>query len=90
MEPNVTYLFGAGASHEAVPLVKEIPEEIKRYIDVIEKEDKESELLETLKWLKNGALEFGAVDDFANSVYNNDFSNFKKLKAAMCCFFTYV
>ena len=31
--PNVTYLFGAGASREAVPLVAEIPRRLLEFID---------------------------------------------------------
>lgn len=32
---NITYLFGAGASREALPIVNEIPSRLKKIIEIL-------------------------------------------------------
>ncbi len=36
--PQITYLFGAGASAQALPTIKKLPERIKYVRDFIDKE----------------------------------------------------
>lgn len=90
MSNNITYLFGAGASYKAVPMVKEIPKEIDNFIRAIKKTNKDADLLEALIWVKKESSKFGSIDDFALSLYNYNEKEFRKFKATMCCFFTYV
>ena len=35
---KITYLFGAGASRHALPIVDEIPDRLKKLIDLLETE----------------------------------------------------
>ena len=77
--PNLTYLIGAGASCQALPLVKDIPERLKNFKNVCKRYDlgDENNIQETdrnkfvkdLDWLIEECINHASIDTFAKKLY---------------------
>lgn len=95
---NVTYLFGAGASYYHVPIVKEIPDQFKKFVDrlINIKEDHEFESgsdKENFQSAINDFLEFvpllyqyPTIDTLAKVFYLTNKPKFNRLKLGLALF----
>lgn len=82
---KIVYLMGAGASANALPVVKKISESITNLIQLLQKDenqledvriyhdytklDCEKELINDLRWLKSNSENHQSVDTFAKKLY---------------------
>lgn len=127
---NITYLLGAGASYNALPIVEQIPKALEEFanefdpnkyggrpkpIDFVEPEGtivmrylyslsqsnvgsqyvQNFNLLKKfhadIVWLKKEAENHTSIDTFAKKLYlQEDWTNLKKLKVILSCFFLYI
>jgi hypothetical protein len=101
--PKVTYLFGAGASAEALPLVKsnpefhidDLPTALRRVGDQIKDENKVPELnntaadlKESFYWLAERSEKFNTVDTFAKYCYLKKNDDLERVKRIISAYFT--
>jgi hypothetical protein len=99
---KVTYLLGAGASYNSVPIWKEqgnsmifvankLQSKLNSLIDdlfEIPNKDNISEFVQRLKEFGEKAIEFGSIDIYAKRLYLiEDFQNLKKLKHCISVYF---
>lgn len=100
---KVTYLIGAGASAEALPLVKSnpeykiegLPDAFRRIGDQLEKENTNDKLKtfvhrlkEDLYWLAKNSESFNTVDTFAKYCYLQEKEKFILIKKLLSVYFT--
>ena len=91
---NITYLLGAGASYNALPIQQELGEKMIELSKIIEhldfKEEKIDLFADDLKEFGKKALEFGTIDTYARklSFHKNSLSELKELKKTISLFFT--
>ena len=100
---KVTYLIGAGASAEALPLAKSNPdykieglsEALVRVADQLEMENEKDELKETvsklktnLYWLAENSKSFNTVDTFAKYCFLQEPEKFLLIKKLLSVYFT--
>jgi len=102
---NITYLFGAGASANELPLIRGIKDELiafkKKIIDVKEGFEHSEKFNETdqkiyidtisdLGWLISEVSNHATIDTFAKKLFLiDDIPNLKKLKGLIDLFFVY-
>ena len=94
MPNHVVYLFGAGASANALPVSGQFHNRLSAFVSAI-KDDPDAtpidqDLMTGFMWLlKEIANE--TVDVFAKTLYffREDMTSFNKLKALLSCFFTF-
>jgi hypothetical protein len=99
-ELNVSYLFGAGASAQALPLVKktnessdiatafaELSSKLSSYKFNEIYTDYISHLKDSLIWLATGTKEFGSPDTFAKYLFLKDLTRLGELKNTLSAFF---
>lgn len=99
-ELNVTYLLGAGASAQALPLVKKTNESTdmaSAFVDLASKLVSYSfnvkhtqyirELEKSLTWLAQGTKDFGTPDTFAKYLFLKDQPKLNNLKNTLSAFF---
>lgn len=93
---NITYLFGAGASAQSLPVVSDIPDRINRQIGYlreynsadIEKQELNN-LINDLGGLREVCLNHATVDTYAKKLYvTNQKDQYKKLKLTLSTFLT--
>lgn len=95
MADEFCYLFGAGASCNALPLVAQIPERLDRFINNLDDWSKRTglnskELSEASKWLLESITRHATIDTFAKKLYiRNEQKELKRLKAVTSCFFVF-
>lgn len=120
---NITYLLGAGASFEVLPIVSGIPKTLEEFAEefnpsIFNNNSPNSSFVyndniinnyisqnkgfkntpdyiiqfhEDIVWLKDEAGKHTSIDTFAKKLYlQKDFSNLKKLKLILSCFFLYL
>jgi len=100
---KVTYLLGAGASAEALPLVKSnpvhkiegLPDAFRRVGDQIVNKNKDpnlvilaSKLKDNLYWLAENSQIYNTVDTFAKYCYLKDKAKFSLIKKMLSVYFT--
>ena len=98
---NITYLFGAGASCQALPVVNRISKELEHFSGILRShtfngqsegtpnEQIKEELLQTLAEILVGIEDFGTIDGYARQLWlNKKFSQLIKFKAAISLYFT--
>ncbi len=81
MRKKITYLLGAGASADALPLGNDLHKSLMTLADKIRgfENNDFNYLVEDLKWLSIKAMEFMSVDAFARFVYFHSFEKNKSL-----------
>jgi hypothetical protein len=94
---HVTYIFGAGASCEVLPLNREIPDrlrerinEISKYEYLLEEDEyfRKVNLIADLEWLWEGSKNHASVDTFAKKLYiRQKWKELKRLRLALSVFF---
>lgn len=97
---KVTYLFGAGASADAIPVVNKIPEELYQFERAITKvttfrnaelHEMRQKLIGEIQWLLRESSSHLSIDTFAKKLFlRNDNENLLKLKLITSLFFTYL
>lgn len=96
---EIVYLFGAGASANALPIVNQMPERIAGTISVIEsgkigteminiEVEKKKNLIDQLHWLKEGCEKYATVDTYAKKLYVTDKNDYKRLKHVLSAYLT--
>jgi hypothetical protein len=88
----ITYLLGAGASCNAVPLVKGIPKELELFNDTLQRKvnthNKYPIFKEHLNWLQQEASSHDTIDTFAKKLFlTNKLTELKRLKAVLSAYF---
>jgi len=102
MEDQFLYFLGAGASCNALPLVKDFTQRLRQfqtqlktpavnYMDSLSKDEIWSKLFKTfnddLKWLINESGKHASIDTYAKKLYlKRDTNNLKKLKSILSCY----
>ncbi len=85
---NVTYLLGAGASYNALPILSELPDRLKKLRDQLARpmllSKTKPELISNLDWLIDNTNNHQTIDTFArklflNSKYHEPLRSLKKL-----------
>lgn len=100
MPKNVVYLFGAGASANALPTVTGFYDRLTAFVSGLHNQPADTalisnEMISDYKWMLQELEGTGpgrrlSADEFAHSLYNSNRSyDLKKLKALISCFFTY-
>ena len=100
---NVTYLFGAGASIGALPILKNMPSSMAEQIIFLKNKnqtlindtntkiiitDEETEYISDLEWLMTNCGKHASVDTFARKLFVNEkYSDFLKLKNCLSVYF---
>ncbi len=96
MNTKFTYLIGAGASANALPIVNKFEERIKQFskefLNDLNAELHEGEVFWTsycneLKRLAKASSEFGTIDTLAKHYYLTDTAKFEKLKRYISVYF---
>ncbi len=100
-DQNITYLFGAGASCQALPMVGRIAEEMEHFAGILRShtlagqsdgtpnERIKEKLLVTLEEIQVGIAKFGTIDGYARQLWlTNQQSQLDKVKAAISYYFT--
>ena len=67
-ESHVLYLFGAGASVNAIPVVDGIPDDMRKVASELEKWHKEHQILDLEEYV---TAIFEALDELADTVKNS-------------------
>jgi hypothetical protein len=87
------YFLGAGASCNALPLVKDIPDRLKSFIERLDNYKSETdttELRNSLNALLEQVQRHATIDTYAKKLFiRNAREDLKKLKAVTSCFFVY-
>jgi hypothetical protein len=89
------YFLGAGASRNALPIVSEIPDKLKAFVDRLEEWSVKTgahskPLSDAAKWLVEETESHATIDTFAKKLFiRNAHADLKKLKAVTSCFFVY-
>jgi len=101
--PKITYLFGAGASATALPLVKSdidhniegLPDAFRRVGEQIMKDFQDPKLIDPatklkndLEWLAERSEKFNTVDTFAKYCYLKKREDLQKVKKILSAYFT--
>jgi hypothetical protein len=95
---KVTYLFGAGASAETIPVVEKMKDGLRVFYKSIIHQEVPSELIagrqelaDQLSWLSNATSAHLSIDTFAKKLYlRRELDSLKKLKLLTSLFFTYL
>lgn len=101
MANNITYLFGAGASYHAVPIVSEMGQAMAELKEIIQRFSKDittkhkaedvkgvNELVLHLEYLSNIENTYKTIDTYARKlVLSKDTNELRKLKATISIFF---
>ena len=100
MPRRITYLLGAGASAEALPVTETLAKRLgklidnlttsNKYVDEGLDQEKVAKLVNDLKWLLSGASSHASVDTFAKKVYLRDgaaSAEYRRVRIALTCFF---
>jgi hypothetical protein len=98
---NVTYLFGAGASCQAIPMVNRISAELEHFAGILRSntlqgqsdgtpnEQIKEQLLVTLEQVLVGIAKFGTIDGYAKQLWLTiQHTQLTKVKAAISYYFT--
>lgn len=92
---KIVYLFGAGASANALPVVNGIPERLENIIKQIgettideEFNEDKTKLIKDLQWLLEGAKRHATIDTFAKKLWLNGGNDSTRLSIALSVFFT--
>jgi len=91
---NITYLLGAGASYNALPIQQELGEKMIELADIMKslnlKDNSINTIIKNLKEFGKKALEFGTIDTYARklSFHKEDVLQLEKLKKTVSLFFT--
>ncbi len=102
MDNILTYLLGAGASCNSVPLVNEINSEMDKFVTAL-KDFKSSDryddpyddgntdhLIRDIRWLIRNSKNHASIDTYAKKLFfTNDRHSLHKLKSIISCFFIY-
>jgi hypothetical protein len=89
------YFLGAGASANALPTVKQIPDRLTAFIDKLGDWFKKagadsSELQQASRWLLEQTKRHATIDTFAKKLFvKGELNELKRLKAVASCFFVY-
>src|SRR5688572_5712408 len=94
---NICYIFGAGASCNALPLVKDLPKELGQFSSGIRKAiprgkstiHKSSQVLaEDIQWLAEETAKSLSIDTFAKKLFiQGEMEKLTKLKIILALFF---
>lgn len=99
---HITYLLGAGASADKMPIGTEIPERILKFKDDLmkysyadeETHSKKIELLKDIDWMYENVDEQYSIDTFAKILLiqgtQNDLADLARLKLTFAFFFNYL
>lgn len=96
---KIVYIFGAGASANALPIVNQMPNRIVETISVIEsekfgkeeiniQEGKKKNLIDQLYWLKEGCEKHATIDTYAKKLYITDKEGYNRLKHVLSAYLT--
>ena len=101
-ELNITYLLGAGASAQALPIVRKVegsPSMSQAFIQLAQQleqfeydaiyKDYIIELKKNLKWLADGTDEFGTPDTYAKYLFLSNPPELNKLKNSLSAYFIF-
>jgi len=105
MEEKITYLFGAGASANALPLVKDyrkgdkvvdgLTKSMRNHADTLHLDefpnhkDYMQEYIKNLWWLADEADKFHTIDTFAKHCYLTDKASLERLKQTLSLYFVF-
>jgi hypothetical protein len=94
MKRNVTYIFGAGASAFALPVVKFFNVRLNFFLqhlqDLNEKESRLTEFINIVKKILNESEKHSTIDTVAKKFFHqNDMEALKQLKRVLTVFFIY-
>lgn len=95
MADRFCYLLGAGASFNALPVVKDFPNRLNSFLNSIaswdiEQTEEVEKFKQDIEWLSNVSKKHASIDTYAKKLYlKRDRLNLKKLKAVLSCFFVY-
>lgn len=90
----ITFLFGAGASCQRMPLNVDISNRVDQCIELLKEaaldnQDKKDELISDLKWISEEASNHASIDTYAKKLYiKRDFKKLKILRLALSVFFS--
>ncbi len=98
--PKIVYLFGAGASANALPVVNQMPNRIREMIDKLpdlDAKDKTGQpcdskgiqdLRDELKWLVDIIGDHATADELAKNLWNKQkFDDYRRLRFAIAAYF---
>jgi len=92
MRKNITYLLGAGASYNALPVLNQMEESMIYLKSKLESGDFRSEykynVIEDINWILKESSDFFTVDTLAKTFFvQNRFSELERLKRGLSAFF---
>jgi len=91
MGVKITYLLGAGASYNSIPIVKDFKSRMEFHISSFENNSELESYVEDLKWLHDESFNFSTIDTYAKYLYlnrQNDLEEkYSRLKNALSLFF---
>jgi len=92
MRKNITYLLGAGASYNALPILNQMEESMKYLKTKLELGDFRSEykynVIEDINWILKESNDYFTVDTLAKTFFvQNRFSALERLKRGLSAFF---
>jgi len=96
MDQQFVYFLGAGASCEAMPLVRDFPKGLEDFQNCLRDHFKKYgtltlDLDKSLSWLIEQSRSHQSIDTFAKKLfYKNDIENLDILKAVLSCFFVHL
>lgn len=96
VDMKITYIFGAGASHQGLPLASKLSDAISAVAKDLEKRfnkednyfDFNQEVIENLQWLREESRETGTVDTLAKEYFiTGKLTELKRLKKVLVAYF---